>query len=321
VASAVAQFARTSREAGLAAAAAALNLVRLRELERIEMDASEWLKGLGTLVDAGVRAGTRGQADALRVALEQDVITASLLGARQELDEQRRVLAALLGRPVDGVLPVREPEAATDRPPTASDSLSIRLAAQRAPEVREAALAADAEQLSLLEAKHRDTPRLDIALDAGLFGSGLNTWIPPDLRAGNPDANLTDRLKRDLGASFAFVFRAPLADASAAPFTSAGMANVRASGYRLSSAQIDQNRQAIDLITRWSTAFERLQAAQRAVHRAEDHVLRSKSLYAGGAISLIELLDARRLYDGARERVNDALFDCRLARFQAEARR
>jgi outer membrane protein TolC len=320
-ASAGAELARTSRDAGLDAAAAALNLVRLRELERIEEDASEWLTGLGTLVEAGVRAGTRGQADALRVALEQDVVTASLLSARQQLDEQRRELEALLGHPAGGVPPVREPDAGADRPPTPADSLSITLAAERAPEIREATLAAAAQQLSLLDAEHRNTPRLDIALDAGFFGSGLATWIPPDVRAGNPDANFGDRLRRDLGASFAFVFRAPLLDATAAPLNSAGTARVRASGYQLTTARIDQNRVALDLITRWRTAFERLQAAENAIHRAEDHVLRSKSLYAAGAISLIELLDARRLYDGARERLGDALFDCRVARFQAEARR
>ena len=54
------------------------------------------------------------------------------------------------------------------------------------------------------------------------------------------------------------------------------------------------------------------------VERAETNLLRVKSLYVAGATGLLDLLDARRLLDDARERLADARSENRAAQHEAE---
>ena len=96
---------------------------------------------------------------------------------------------------------------------------------------------------------------------------------------------------------------------------------MRASGLRLNAIRGEQYRLALDLLARWREGSTRLRACQATVQRAEEHVLRSKSLYAAGALTLMELLDARRSFDEARQRLTDARFESRIARFEVEVRR
>ena len=54
---------------------------------------------------------------------------------------------------------------------------------------------------------------------------------------------------------------------------------------------------------------------------AERSLLKVKSLYGGGATTLLDLLDAWRTYQDARERVEDARQQSRSSRFRVEDRR
>ncbi len=312
---------RARRDAAIAAATAALDLVRLRELDRAGVETSIWLAELEDLITAGVRAGTRGRGDALRVALERDGVVTFLANTRLLSGERVRELGSLLASVRDSVPPVRDPSPETDRAPTEGDSMAILTAADHAPEVRSAALAAAERDLSLSDAQRRNSPRVDLAVDAGLSGSDLTTLVPPSVKATYPDADFGDRLRRDLGASLALVFRIPFWDTAAAPGTAARQASMRASGLRLNAIRGEQYRLALDLLARWREGSTRLRACQATVQRAEEHVLRSKSLYAAGALTLMELLDARRSFDEARQRLTDARFESRIARFEVEVRR
>jgi len=57
--------------------------------------------------------------------------------------------------------------------------------------------------------------------------------------------------------------------------------------------------------------------AREAALRAEENLLRLRSLYAGGGAGLLELLDARRELDDARALLADARFEARQAHYQA----
>src|SRR5207244_7538747 len=86
-----------------------------------------------------------------------------------------------------------------------------------APEVRTALVNQRDQQIALDEARRRNALHLDGSADAGLAGTDLTAVVPRDLKAENPDANLADRLRRDLGASATVEFRRPFADFSVGP--------------------------------------------------------------------------------------------------------
>jgi outer membrane protein TolC len=73
-----------------------------------------------------------------------------------------------------------------------------------------------------------------------------------------------------------------------------------------------------DLNERGRTAAPQLALAEASVGRAEDNVLRARSLYAGGGAGLLDLLDARRQLDEARARLADARFEAWKAVYEAE---
>ena len=81
-----------------------------------------------------------------------------------------------------------------------------------------------------------------------------------------------------------------------------------------------QMRGVLDLLDRWRSAERRRQEAESMAERAETNLLRGKSLYAAGATGLLDLLDARRTLDDARERLAEARAQCRAARLEAETR-
>ena len=94
---------RARRDAAIAAATAALDLVRLRELDRAGVERRYWLANLEDLITAGVRAGTRGRGDALRVALERDGVVTFLANTRLLSGERVRELGSLLASVRDSV--------------------------------------------------------------------------------------------------------------------------------------------------------------------------------------------------------------------------
>jgi hypothetical protein len=161
---------------------------------------------------------------------------------------------------------------------------------------------------------------VDLSLDAGLAGTNLTRLVPEDLLVDDPDATFADRLRRDLGASATINVRAPLRGSAARLSTQSKAIALRAAGMRSGAETVTQQRIALEILARWRSAYRSLVAAREATVGADQNLLRVKSLYSGGAILLLDLLDARRLYQDAVERHADAVQESRSAQFRAEDR-
>jgi outer membrane protein TolC len=309
-----------ARDAGLRAGELALASVRLGEQASTQREALAWLDRLAVELAAGARAGTRGRADAQRAALERDDAVAELESTVRAGHAVARELARWVGMPPDSLPEVSTPEDDTLETPGAADSLAVLARYGAAPEIARARLAMERSRLDLALAKRRRETQVGLALDAGIWGADLTSSVPEELRATDPDATLSDRLRRDLGASAALTFRLPLVD-PAAPHDVAGrVAAAEAESRRAEAAETDARRAALELLDRWRDAARRVTRARASVALAEENLLRLRSLQASGAAPLLELLDARSTLDQTRIRLAEARFDARLARLEAEER-
>jgi outer membrane protein TolC len=303
---------------GLQGADLAITLLRLREVEFAQIEAVDWIDRLALLMRGAVRAGVRSTTDSVRVALERNSAAAAL--EKTEFDERTAEidLMALMGLEPDSTFEIRS--GFPDRPPNTEDSIRIMASVSRQPEIGIARIAEERARLDILEAKRTTAPTVDLSLDAGLAGTDLTHAVPPDLLAEDPDATLADRLRRDLGASATINVRAPIRGSAARLSTQSKAIALRAAGLKSGGQRVTQQRIALEILTRWRSAYTRLVAARDATIGAERNLLRVKSLYSGGAILLLDLLDARRLYQDAVERHADALQESRSAQFRAEDR-
>ncbi len=310
-----------AREAGLRAAELALRLLRLQQGTAARQEGIEWLDRLGTLVRSGVMAGVRGSSDSIRVALERDAAQAEFESMQLETGVTTLELLGLIGRDPGARLVILEPRAAFDRAPGDEDSLRLMAAVEGLPEIGIARSAEAQGRLDLVDAERRNATTVDVTLDAGLAGADLTRAVPADLRASDPGAGLGDRVRRDLGASAAVHVHLPVLDRSAAPGRQARAAALDAARVRSGAESLAQRRRALELLAQWRTASHQLLAAQLTRERAERNLLKLKSLYSAGATTLLELLDGRRVYDEARERLAAARQENRMAQFQVEDRK
>jgi outer membrane protein TolC len=310
-----------SRDAGLRAAGLAFGLLQLQEMESYQDRALDWLDRLGTLIRAGVASGVRSSADSVRVALERDAVAAVLEDTRLAARSSTLELLTLLGREVTSSVTILPGDEVHERRPAESDSIRLMISVERQPEVALARAADATARLDLLDARHRTAPHIDLSLDAGLAGADLTQDVPPDLQAVDPSATLADRLRRDLGASVAIHLRLPILDGATAPTGRAREAALSASGVRSKAETVDQRRRALALLDRWRSTFRRVEAARETSDRAETNLLKMKSLYSAGATALLDLLDARRVDDDARQRLAEARWEERMAQFEVEDRR
>ncbi|MEP7029001.1 MAG: TolC family protein [Candidatus Eisenbacteria bacterium] len=311
--------ATAARDATLRAIAVALDLVRADELRALHVDAESWLDDLGLLVESGVRSGRRGRADAVRVALEHDAAEAAELTTEGARGALARELAGLVGRAGDTPLAVRVPGAEVAGPPEPADSVALLARMEASPDVRRALTEAALLRVAVEDARSKRALEVGIVADAGLWGADLSHAVPPDLASSHPGATFGDRLRRDLGASIALEFRRPLTDPARGASILARGATLEAAQWRRSALIAGHRRAALDLIERGRTASAQLALAQASTERAEENVLRLRSLYAGGGVGLLELLDARRQLDDARTRLADARFEAHRAHFETEA--
>ncbi len=316
VTSAAADLAAARRDAGQRAALVALDELRQQDNERAQSAALEWIDRLASIVASAVRAGARGQADAMRVTLERSNVELALLTTRQTRAALARELVELTGSP--GPVAVRTPAPAADTPPVAADSTRLieRLAAS--PAVRQAEAEAALQRVALDESRRRNAIQLGLTADAGLAGSDLTAAVPEDFRVTHPGATFADRLRRDLGASAAVRFKQPLLDRSVPAAVAARRDALRAALLRRDAAMARGVREAQDRLDAWRTAARRTRAAAIAAAQAQENLLRLRSLYAGGGTGLLDLLDARRRLDDAFEQLGSASFDARVAHYQAE---
>jgi len=282
-----------ARDVGLQVADLATTLLRLREVEAAQREAVSWIDRLALLMRGAVRAGVRTTTDSVRIALERNTAAAALEKTRFDARSAEIDLMALLGRPADSTLVIVQP-GFPDRPPGVEDSIRVMASVSRQPEIAIANVAEERARLDVLEARRTTAPTVDLSLDAGLAGTDLTRPVPGDILASNPDATVADRLRRDLGAS----------------------ATINVRGGEL----VTQQKIALEILARWRSAYRRLVTAREATVGADQNLLRVKSLYSGGAILLLDLLDARRLYQDAIERHADALQESRSAQFRAEDR-
>lgn len=310
-----------SRDAGLRAGSLAFGLLQFAEMETYQRQALDWLNRLGTLIRAGVASGIRSSGDSIRVALERDVVSAALENTHLARRTSLLELLALLGRDADSSVTIHDPEGAREQAPTEPDSIRLMASVERQPEVILARAADAGARLSFLDARHRTAPQVDLTIDAGLAGADLTGAVPRDLRESDPRATFADRLRRDLGASAAIHLRLPLFDGAAIPAARARETAVRASEVRSRSEAINQRGRALSLFAVWRSVSRRTQAARETSDRAEINLLKLKSLYSAGATTLLDLLDARRVYEEARLRLADARWEQRMAQFQVEDRR
>ena len=323
--SAAASRAVSERDAGLAAGALALMNARLAEAEQAQSEAVAWLERLASEMTAGVRAGAHGQSDALRVTLERDAAASALRASQRDAKAAARDLARWIGRaPGAGVhvAPLRAGPlaAAADHAPAVDDSLRVLAAFARSAEADLATLNEAAARVDLQGAERKNAWQVELAADAGIAGSDLTRLVPDDLRAQKENATLQDRLRHDLGASASITFMAPLADITQPLSVVARRASLDAALIRREQALAQQQRDADELLSRWRAAALEHDAVRASLARAEEHLLRSRSLYAAGATTLLELLDARRLYDAARGLEADARYEVLRSRLESEVR-
>ncbi len=308
-----------ARDVGLQAADLAINLLHLKEVESAQRQSVDWIDRLSLLMHGAVRAGVRTTTDSVRIALERNAADAAL---EKTLFDKRTAeidLLALMGLEADSTV-VLEPPEFQDRAPTPEDSLRVLASAGRQPEVAIARIAEERGRLDVAEAKRTGAPTVDLSLDAGLAGADLTSAVPEGLRGMDPDATFADRLRRDLGASASINLRAPVRAAGARQTAEAKAIALRAARLRSGGEIISQRKTALEILVRWRSAFLRLEMARVASVGAEQNLLRVKSLYSGGAIQLLDLLDARRVYLEARERLAEARQESRSAQFRAEDR-
>jgi len=315
------QSAQVARDVGLRAAELAANILRLQETAAAQLGSVEWTLSLGALVRRGVVGGVRSAADSVRIGLDRDVAATSLQSTLQESRTDELELLGLIGRDPSAHVAITPPPPDSERPPGAEDSLRLIGSADRMPEIALAEITAARGHLDLIETQRRNAATLDLAADAGLAGADLTSAVPPDLRATDPNATLMDRLRRDLGASVAFHFRLPVLDRSSARHSLARNESIRAARARSAAERETQRRLALDLLSQWRHAYARLELARRSRDHAEDALLRVKSLYAAGATTLLDMLDARRVAEDTRERLAEARRDARLAQLRAEDRK
>lgn len=320
-ATALAELERAGRDAGVRTAVTALGLLRQHELEDSDRETLSWLERLASLIESAVRSGARDRADLTRVQLERDAVTEDLLSLVQVRDALGRELAELTGGASAGAIVVAGSDSSVDAPPAAADSLLLLERVARSPEVRAARFAEANERLALDQARRKNALRVDLALDAGLSGADLTRAVPEEFALTHPGASFADRLRRDLGASLALEFRRPVLDPSARPGIEAREAAVQAAAARTAAASAGRERGILDLLGRWRAAATKLVLTRSSLTRAEEHLLRLRSLYAGGASSLLELLDARRQVDDARARLADSRLEVRSARWEGELQR
>jgi outer membrane protein TolC len=310
-----------ARDAGLRAAAVALDLLLHADEESYTRASLDWLDRFASLIESGVRAGAHERADAVRVRIEADQVAAEISTLVEEEGALARELAQLMGR--DPALPLRVigPDSSGLAAPTPADSLALIASSVQAPEVRAAAAEIASARLALDEAQRKNAFTVGVAADAGIAGADLTHAVPEDFRLTHPDATFADRLWRDVGASLSLEFRRPIFDPSAAPSVRAREASLAAAEIRASAVTLSRRREILDLIGRWRAASQRLSLARESVARADDHVVRLRSQYAGGSSSLLEVLDARQQLDDARRRLFEARLATGVARWEGELRR
>ena len=159
-----------ARDAGLAAARAGIESLRLQDEAAAQQQLIEWLDRLARLVRAGVTAGSRSPSDSTRVDLERDAAVAALETTRLDLWMNALELGTLIGRSA-ATFVVHESSPVLERGPSEADSLRLLVTLEGVPEVQLAHTSAARSQLDWLDVRRQNAPVVEVAVDAGLAGA------------------------------------------------------------------------------------------------------------------------------------------------------
>lgn len=307
-----------SREAGLRAGQIAVEILAREERERYEAESLAWITELESIIGSRVRAGVSGTADSMRIGLERDAVEAALDSTRTGASAARRELAALLGVPVEDLPPIR-PTTLAEIDPMPADSIALLGRFMERPEITIARGQEAQARLDMADVRHQSDLVVGASGDAGIAGTDLTAWVPAEMRAEDPSATFVDRLRQDLGASVSIDFHRGLITPTLGPAVDARRSAAEAAHIRSASTIALQERNALDLLDRWHAASRAFRKTRSTVGRSELNLIRTKSLYIAGAAGILDVLDARRTLDDARERLVDARAQSRNARIEAEA--
>jgi outer membrane protein len=268
----------------------------------------ERLRSYRSLLESRKASGQGIAADVLRTEVRTATAQADLGEAEQRRAEARLALNDLMGRDPRSPLSLAPlPEAF--RPAEAENSPW-----DAAPEVgaAEAETQSAAADLRVAEAERK--PHLFARADVGFWGSDTEHLIPPDLKASNPGANFSDRVRRDAGYSFSLNFSWSI--------WNAGAIEARIAQARLGLDQARQRRGVEWKHARleWEKARESRMNAYRlietlsaAIPVTRDSYLEAESRYRGGAATSLEVLDAYAASVDAAIRLSEADLRYRLA--------
>ena len=315
-----AELTATSSAAGLEAARLASEVLLTRGGIERRRDQESWTARVLEAVRSSARAGLRSPSDVNRLQLDLQTLAMDRADLESSLASSARALGAFLDPASAGARfeAVRD-TTWTDASPSQSDSSSVFRRFEGSADVRRAEAAAGVTRLDLDSARRLKAPQVGLSVDAGLAGTDLTQVAPPGSDGSGSD--LGDRLRRDLGASLSLDMWLPLNRPGLGSTVAAREADLKAAELRLTRARSVARLGALDLLSRWNDGARRLAAAQSAATLAESNLLRVRSLYFAGSVSLLELLDSRRAWLDATDREAAARHDLHLVYIESEIAR
>ena len=266
------------------------------------------LRHYSTWLRSRQAAGQGIAADVLRTSVRVASDEAELAEAERRLETARLTLNDLLGRDPASPLDIAAMPAPESLAPAAVTTW------QGAADVVEAEAGTRVAAAELQVAQAERKPQLTASADFGLWGSGTTQLIPPDLRAADPEAGFTDRLKRDAGYSFSLNFSWPLWDHGAQRARQAQAAL----GLRHAQGEEAVQRRRARLMWQQAqaaraSAYRQIELLSRAIPEARDSYLEAESRYRGGAATFLDVLEAHAAAVDAAVRLAEAVLRYRVA--------
>jgi outer membrane protein TolC len=288
---------------------------RRREQER-------WTAQVLDAVQSGARSGRRSPSDVYRLRLDLQTLSMDRADLESTRASSARTLGAFLMPGSAGARfeAIRD-TFWNDAVPSTNDSLDALRRFEASAEVRRAEATAGLAQLDLESARHQRSPQLGLSVDAGLAGTDLTRLVPPGVGSEGSRHGLSDRLRRDRGASLSLDLSLPLHPPGLASTIAAREADVKSAQLRLQRAKSDARLGALDLLARWNDGARRLAATDTAAALAESNLLRVRSLYLAGSVTLLELLDARRAWQDTEDRREAVRNDLHMIMVESEIER
>ncbi|MEO6952666.1 MAG: TolC family protein [Polyangia bacterium] len=246
-------------------------------------------------------AGQGIAADAFKTEVRLDNEEANINDTQRRIDEARLELNDLMGR--DPATPLQVAPLPFPTPPVVAGRDDPW---NTAPELQVAAAELRAAVAAIAVTRAQRRPHFDLAIDAGLWGSGLTD----DPRG----VGFVGRLRNDLGVSATLLFSWAFWDFGIyrARLRQAELGRDQARANQLvvmRHARLESRRAGTDL----ENLFREIAARARTIPAARDSYLEAESLYRGGAGTALEVLDSYTQWIAAQNAYQVALLSYRIA--------